>query len=127
MPLMPPLHRPRGQRTRREARVEHDARRGSARSRGYDAQWDRDSLAYRREKPFCEYCEVGAFGPARATAATCVDHLYPHRGDREVFRDRAGWVSSCDACHAGPKQAAERQGLPALHRLADLLGRPRRG
>lgn len=126
MAVMPPLHRPRGQRTRREANRSHDQRRGSARDRGYDAEWDREARAYRAEHPFCEYCEAGAFGPVRTEAAACVDHLYPHQGDRVLFWARGWWVSACEACHAGPKQAAERKGAPALHRLADLLGRSRR-
>ena len=116
-----------GRRSRREANREYDARRGSARDRGYDAGWDRASRLHRQEHPFCEYCEVGAFAQARTSAATCTDHLYPHRGDRELFWKREWWVASCDDCHAGPKQAAEARGSAALDRLARRLGRPTRG
>jgi 5-methylcytosine-specific restriction protein A len=125
MPLMPPLHRPRGQRSRREAQRSYDARRGSARDRGYDAEWDKASAAHREAHPFCRYCRFGVFGRKRVEATTCVDHLYPHKGDRRLFWLDLYWIESCADCHDGGKQALERQGAAALHRLADQLGLPR--
>ncbi|WP_337186593.1 hypothetical protein [Phenylobacterium sp.] len=127
MPVMPPLHRAKSQRSRREANRSYDARRGSARARGYSATWDRASADHRREFPFCQYCEVGAFGSVRVAEVACVDHLYPHQGDDDLFWRREWWVSACTDCHAGPKQAAERRGASTLDALADRLGRPRRG
>lgn len=124
MPEMPPLHRRSGARSRREANRQYDAQRGSARERGYDARWDKASAQHRREHPFCRYCEVGAFGEPRVSATTCTDHLYPHRGDDVLFWATQWWVASCDDCHAGPKQAAERRGRADLDRLASLLDLP---
>lgn len=96
--------------------------RGSARQRGYTVEWDKAAKEHRREHPLCRYCEVGAFGPARATPATCTDHLYPHRQFEGVFWRRDYWVSSCEPCHAGPKQALEQRGRADLDALALQLG-----
>lgn len=127
MPVRPPTFRPRGQRSRQEVNREADRRRGSARDRGYDGRWDKASATHKRRHPFCQYCEVGAFGEVRVAAVEVTDHLYPHRTFDGVFWRREWWVSACGDCHSGPKQAAERQGVAALHRLADLLDRPRLG
>lgn len=95
--------------------------------RGYDAAWDRASREFLRANPFCQYCEAGAFGEVRTSAAELTDHLYPHKGDRALFWTREWWVACCAPCHNGPKQAEERQGPRALARLATLLSRPARG
>ena len=124
MAAMPPLHRPKGAVTRAEGRRQYDQRRGSPRARGYDAEWDRAARAYRQENPFCEYCDAGAFGPPRTEPSTCVDHLYPQKGDRDLFWKREWWVAACDSCHAGPKQSVETMPPETLHRLARLLRRP---
>src|SRR5579872_3478511 len=90
----------------------------SARQRGYDARWDRESRAWRRYNPLCLYCLAGAFGQARTSAATRVDHLYPQRRFPGVFWLTDYWVSSCDECDAA-KQALEhgtKAGLDALAR-----------
>jgi len=113
-------------RSRTQARRDYDRDRGSARARGYDAAWERETRLFRLAHPFCRYCEVGAFGAPRVSATACVDHLYPHRGDRTLFWTRLWWVPSCEACHVGPKQAAERAGPTALDRLARLLDLPTR-
>lgn len=101
-----------------------DQRRGSARERGYDTRWAKASAGRLKRHPVCEYCEAGAFGPACVSAAELTDHLYPHRGDRDLFWRADLWVSACASCHNGPKQTAERRGRAALDQLARLLGRP---
>lgn len=120
MATRPKSFRPRGAPTPRD--VDHD--RGSARSRGYDGRWERARLGFLRQHPLCAYCEAGAFGRKRVTAATLVDHIVPHKGDRALFWFAAWWAASCAPCHSGPKQAAERQGGPAIARLLALLNRP---
>jgi 5-methylcytosine-specific restriction protein A len=124
MPEMPPLF---GSRGRREANRQSDRARGTAHARGYDARWAKASDLHRKQHPFCQYCEAGAFGPARVSAADCTDHLYPHRGDPLLFWRAEWWVSACNDCHNGPKQVAEHAGRVALDRLARLLGRPTLG
>jgi 5-methylcytosine-specific restriction protein A len=125
MAVRPPTFRPPAARSKREREQAADARRGSARARGYDGRWDKASATHRRRNPFCQYCEAGAFGPHCVAAAELTDHLYPHRTFAGIFWRTEWWVSCCATCHAGPKQTAEREGLAALHRLADLLALPR--
>lgn len=121
MPDMPPRFRPGGWRPPAEVKREQDQRRGTSRQRGYSAAWDKAAAGHRRNDPLCRYCEL----QKRPLApATCVDHLYPHRTYADVFWRREWWVSSCDLCHAGFKQAVERQGKPALDALANSLGLP---
>ena len=33
------------------------------------------------------------------TRATVVDHIRPHKGNRELFWDRTNWQSLCKQCH----------------------------
>jgi len=35
----------------------------------------------------------------RYTRATVVDHIKPHRGDRELFWDQSNWQALCKAHH----------------------------
>jgi 5-methylcytosine-specific restriction protein A len=99
-----------------------DLDRGSARERGYTPAWDKAAAAHRAEHPLCVYCAKGVFGPRRDTPAQCVDHLYPHRRYPGVFWQTVYWISACDDCHDGPKQAVEHAGREALDRLARRLG-----
>lgn len=122
MPARPSAFRPGQQRDARRIDVD----RGSSRERGYTPAWDRASLAFRREFPLCGYCEAGAFGPARVTPCTRVDHLYPQRRFAGVFWEQQWWVPSCDDCDAA-KQALEHGPIEGLHRLARLLSRPAMG
>jgi 5-methylcytosine-specific restriction protein A len=120
VPQMPPTFRPAGNISRQEANRTYDARRGSARERGYDSRWDRASAGHLRSHPLCRYCEL----VGEVAAATLTDHLYPHKGDQAVFWDRRYWVSCCKPCHDGFKQRVERQGQMALDNLAARLGLP---
>lgn len=81
-------------------------RRGSARERGYDARWERARAVFLRAHPLCRLCEqVG-----RTTVATVVDHIIPHRGDRDLFWDRKNWAPLCATCHNSAKQRQEKSG-----------------
>lgn len=122
MPSRPSTFRPRGMRTKQERDRDDDQRRGSAASRGYDGKWAKASTTHRQRNPLCAYCSLRGW----VTAATCTDHLYPHRWPiyAGVFWRTEWWVSSCDTCHSGFKQGVERQGSAALDALAVRLGRP---
>jgi 5-methylcytosine-specific restriction endonuclease McrA len=61
----------------------------------YDWRWQQASRRHREANPVCLYCER----EGRTTAATCVDHVIPHRGNYELFWDESNWASSCDDCH----------------------------
>jgi 5-methylcytosine-specific restriction protein A len=116
MPVCPPTFRPRGARTKREARVEYDQRRGSARERGYGAAWDKASLGFRRAHPLCLGCEaIGLIEPATVT-----DHVKPHRGDMAVFWDSSMWQPACDWHHSDVKQRLERLFDQGKAKVSDL-------
>jgi 5-methylcytosine-specific restriction protein A len=120
----PPVFRSHGPASAKQAEREADQRRGSARQRGYSAEWDREARAHLDGYPFCEYCAAGVFGPVRVSEAELVDHLVPHKGDLLIFWFRDWWVSCCTSCHSGPKQRLERQGRAALAALIRKLNRP---
>lgn len=81
----------------------YDHRRGSAASRGYTGAWAKASAAYRAEHPLCVGCHaVGLFA-----AATLVDHIIPHKGDKALFWRRSNWQGCCDRHHNVVKQKLE--------------------
>jgi 5-methylcytosine-specific restriction enzyme A len=100
-PFRPPLHRPQG---KRERDRRHDARRGSARARGYDARWERARKLYLAEHPLCRMCEH----TGRIEPATVVDHKIAHRRDQALFWDQNNWQPLCVSCHSRAKQREER-------------------
>lgn len=73
-----------------------DANRPNAHQRGYNHRWRKASAAYMQDHPLCEECER----KGRVTAAQCVDHKIPHRGDEQLFWDSGNWQSLCQRCHA---------------------------
>lgn len=105
MPKLPPTFRPTTQRDKRERDREHDARRGSARQRGYDTRWDKARRTYLMAHPLCVMCER----EGRVTAATVVDHIVPHRGEQRLFWNTTNWQSLCKPCHDREKQREEIQ------------------
>jgi len=80
-----------------EHQAEHrrvdDDRRGSSSDRGYGYKWQQARTGWLRKHPLCERCR-----PA-VVIATVVDHIQPHRGDKELFWDRDNWQSLCKGCH----------------------------
>lgn len=76
-----------------ESKAEH--------KRLYDRQaWRKGSKAYLIDHPLCVECEK----QGKATAATCVDHIVPHRGNEVLFASVSNWQGLCDSCH-GKKTA----------------------
>ena len=80
---------------RRQERQEIDERRGTAASRGYGARWRKAREAFLRQHPLCAECHASG----RFAAATVVDHIRPHKGDRRLFWDRSNWQALCRECH----------------------------
>lgn len=78
-----------------QRRAEADARRGTPAERGYDDRWRRARYAFLSEQPLCRACE----STGRVTAAKVVDHIIPHKGDRELFWKRSNWQPLCKPCH----------------------------
>lgn len=79
------------------------ADKSSSTQRGYGYRWQRAREGYLRQHPLCVMCE----SEGRVTAATVVDHVIPHRGDKALFWDRTNWQSLCAAHHSGEKQRME--------------------
>lgn len=69
--------------------------RQSAARRGYGRRWRAASKAFLLEHPLCAECARRG----ETTLAAVVDHVLPHRGDPELFWDRANWQPLCKACH----------------------------
>ena len=55
------------------------------------------------------------------TAASVVDHIKPHKGDKALFWDQANWQPLCASCHSGTKQQLENSGV---ERGCDASGMP---
>lgn len=58
----------------------------------YDGRWKAAAKAFLAlpENQRCAYC---------GSQAQCVDHKVAHKGRRDVFWDRAGWVPACLKCN----------------------------
>ncbi len=67
----------------------------SAAARGYDRRWQKARKAFLMEHPLCVECAR----QGRIVAATVVDHIIPHRGNKALFWDRNNWQSLCKSCH----------------------------
>ena len=78
-----------------EHRKQTEQRRGSAHSRGYTSAWAKARDAWLRVHPLCEHHRnEGAY-----VAASVVDHVIPHRGDKQRFWDSGNWQALCKPCH----------------------------
>lgn len=78
--------------------------RPGARERGYDVRWDMARKHFLSQHPLCAGCHARG----RTVAATVVDHIKPHRGDRALFWDTSNWQPLCVKCH-GAKIAWEKK------------------
>jgi 5-methylcytosine-specific restriction protein A len=103
MPVRPPTYRAPGQRSKRQANAEYDARRGGGRERGYSTQWEKDAAAFKQQHPYCLGCR--AVGRSEATAL--VDHVLPHKGSQALMWNRRNWQPSCRFHHDVVKQRLE--------------------
>lgn len=72
-----------------------DDRRESSSKRGYGYRWQKAREGYLRHHPLCaEHERRGEF-----VQATIVDHIIPHKGDKELFWDSSNWQPLCKQCH----------------------------
>ena len=84
----------------------------------YDTKkWKTRRVAFLQSNPLCRFCTAAG----RATLATVVDHIKPHRGDEELFWDESNWQAMCKPCHDGAKAELENTGRL---RGCDVTGRP---
>lgn len=69
--------------------------RPNAQARGYGSRWQKARKFYLAKHSLCVECEDSG----RVVAATVVDHIDPHRGDKVKFWDSSNWQSLCKRCH----------------------------
>jgi 5-methylcytosine-specific restriction endonuclease McrA len=95
---------PADQRCQCEARRqrEYDARRPTARERGYDSKWRREGKAF-LALPENQNCRCGC-----GRIADTVDHIIAHKGDQRLFWSRSNWQALNGHCHSRWKQRGER-------------------
>ncbi len=72
-----------------------EVNRGSAHERGYTGAWRKARLHWLRAHPLCAACEARSL----VVAASVVDHVTPHRGNKTLFWDSQNWQSMCKPCH----------------------------
>lgn len=75
---------------RRDAK---EAQRPSARERGYDSWWERESKAF-LALPGNELCACGC-----GRRAEMVDHIKAPKGDMRLFRDKQNWQPYTRRCN----------------------------
>jgi 5-methylcytosine-specific restriction endonuclease McrA len=92
------------QKAQHDRKARHDAKRLSARDRGYNHEWRKARLEYLAAHPHCRECSTHGI----TRLATVVDHIIPHRGDKRLFWHRANWQPLCAPCHNSIKQRQER-------------------
>lgn len=73
-----------------------NSKRPNAYRRGYTARWAKARDAYLTEHPLCAEC----LRHGKITAATEVDHIIPHRGDKNLFWAVSNWQALCHECHS---------------------------
>lgn len=76
-------------------RRQAERNRGTAHERGYTSAWQKARAAFLAKHPLCAECERNSV----VAAASVVDHIVPHKGDKVLFWDRSNWQSMCKTCH----------------------------
>jgi HNH endonuclease. len=67
---------------------------------GYNRRWDHARKEFLKLHPLCVIC---------GCPATEVDHIIPHRGNKQLFWNVNNWQSLCHTCHS--KKTAREVGL----------------
>lgn len=78
-----------------EHEVASNKARGSAADRGYNNKWQKERHRFLKSNPLCLECKTNN----KITAATVVDHIIPHRGDKQLMWDESNWQPLCKRCH----------------------------
>ncbi len=53
-------------------------------------------VGYLAKHPLCQSCML----QGKWIAATVVDHIKPHKGDKKLFWDSSNWQPLCASCHS---------------------------
>ena len=108
MPSRPSTHKPHSRKAKAHKPKEQE--RQSSAQRGYGYRWQQARAGYLAKHPLCVICKAkGAIEPA-----TDLDHIVPHKGDMDLFWDRANWQGLCHPCHSA-KTAREDGGFGNAH------------
>jgi 5-methylcytosine-specific restriction protein A len=59
------------------------------------ARWKRLRTQFLKEHPLCEECKRKGI----ITSAEVVDHIIPHKGNKELFWDESNLQALCKECH----------------------------
>jgi 5-methylcytosine-specific restriction protein A len=97
MPKRPPIHRPIGSRRTAAYLAAQYARTPERKARQslYDHEWRAYSRRRLSVHPYCVRCErLG-----RISLAIVTDHIRPHKGNPDLFRDPDNHQSLCKLCH----------------------------
>ena len=76
---------------------------GSSTERGYNYRWRKFRELYLKENPLCVFCKNEGI----VKEANVVDHITPHKGDKELFWSKENHQSLCKFHHDSTKQAME--------------------
>lgn len=76
----------------------------NATGRGYDNRWRKARNTFLKANSLCVKCKE----LSKLRKATVVDHIKPHRGDKELFWDEANWQSLCKSCHDNKTMTEDR-------------------
>lgn len=68
----------------------YDKNRLNSYQRGYDRRWQKYRKWFLELHPLCARC---------GKLATVVDHIIPHKGNKELFWDASNHQPLCKACH----------------------------
>lgn len=80
---------------KRVVQKEVDSRRESSAQRGYGYKWQKAREGYLRSHPLCAEHEK----QGQLVKATIVDHIIPHKGNKNMFWDSSNWQPLCKLCH----------------------------
>jgi 5-methylcytosine-specific restriction protein A len=78
--------------------------RGNASERGYNSRWRKARDRFLKVNPLCVEC----LKENKLVPATVVDHIVPHRGDKNLFWDESNWQALCE-CHHNKKTRLQDQ------------------
>ncbi|WP_180138435.1 HNH endonuclease [Acinetobacter sp. YH12043] len=92
---------------------QRDRDRGTAHQRGYDAEWKKHRDQFLLEHPLCVECRRKGY----VMPATVVDHIIPHKGDKDLFWNKSNWQPLCET-HHNIKTASEDRGawIPVVNK-----------
>jgi 5-methylcytosine-specific restriction protein A len=84
-------------------------KKNQARQKGYDSEWEKFRYRFLHYNPQCYAC-----GATKETSGRGlhVDHITPHRGDRDLFWKKDNLIPLCQSCHSIVTQKFDRAEIP---------------